>query len=182
MKHVLYYLEKAIDLEILYKIILNDKNLIIFADAFYTNSCKFRSTISFCILILNESVIWISHKQQIIIQSTTKSEYIILTDVIKQAIWLHHFLYAIEKSEIYKKKIIIVYRDNINFLNLIANSVFHSRIKHIQIQYHAIQDYIERNKIQIQYVQINEMLADNLIKALDHIKFKQMIKELDLTN
>ena len=182
MKHVLYYLEKAIDLEILYKIILNDKNLIIFADAFYTNSCKFRSTISFCILILNESVIWISHKQQIIIQSTTKSEYIILTDVIKQAIWLHHFLYAIEKLKIYKKKMTIIYKNNINFLNFTINSVFYFRIKHIQIWYHTIQNYIKRDKIWIQYVQTDEMLADSLIKALNYIKFKQMIKELDLTN
>ena len=105
-----------------------------------------------------------------------------LTDAAKQTIWLHHFLYAIEKSEIYKKKIITVYKNNIDFLNLIVNLIFHSRIKHIQIWYHTIQNYIERDKIQIQYVQINEMLADSLIKALNHIKFKWMIKELDLTN
>ena len=105
-----------------------------------------------------------------------------LADAAKQAIWLHHFLYAIGKLEVYKKKTTTVYRNNIDFLNLTANLIFHFRIKHIQIRYHAIQDYIERGKIQIQYVQINEMLADSLIKALNHIKFKQMIKELGLTN
>jgi hypothetical protein len=38
------------------------------------------------------------------------------------------------------------------------------------------------NKIQLQYIQINEMLADDLIKALNQIKFKQMIKRLYLIN
>jgi len=75
-----------------------------------------------------------------------------------------------------------IYKNNKNFLNLIVNSVFHSQIKHIQIQYHAIQNYIEREEIQFQYIQIDEMLADDLIKALNQIKFEQMIKRLNLIN
>ncbi len=54
-KHILHYLEEAINLEILYK--TDRENLIIFADAFYTNACKFKSTTDFCALILNEPVI-----------------------------------------------------------------------------------------------------------------------------
>src|SRR5438046_237935 len=109
VKHVLCYLERTVDLGILYKITLNDKNLIIFADAFYATACKFKLTISFCVLILNGSVIWISRKQQIITQSTTESKYIVLADVAKQAIWLCHFLYAIGKPEVYKKETTTVY-------------------------------------------------------------------------
>src|SRR5947207_2186013 len=73
-KHVLHYLERAINLEILYK--TNRESLIIFADAFYVNAHKFKLTIEFCALISNESVTWISRKQQITAQSTIKSKYI----------------------------------------------------------------------------------------------------------
>ena len=76
----------------------------------------------------------------------------------------------------------IIYENNKDSLNLTANLIFHSQIKHIQIQYHAIQNYVERGKIQLQYIQTDEMLADNLIKALNQIKFEQMIKRLDLIN
>ena len=75
-----------------------------------------------------------------------------------------------------------IYEDNKDSLDLTANSVFHSWIKHIQVQYHAIRDYVNRGEIQLQYIQTNKMLADGLIKALDQVKFEQMIKRLGLTN
>ena len=67
-------------------------------------------------------------------------------------------------------------------MKLIVNLVFHSRIKYIQVQYHAIRDFVEQGEIELQYIPTNAMLADGLTKALDRVKFKQIIKELDLTN
>ena len=55
IKHLLYYLKDKIDLEILYKI--DRKNLIVFTDAVYANTQKFKLIIKFCILIANNSVI-----------------------------------------------------------------------------------------------------------------------------
>ena len=60
-----------------------------------------------------------------------------------------------------------IYENNKDSLNLTVNLVFHSQTKHIQVQYHAIQDYVERREIQLQYIQINKMLADSLTKSLN---------------
>ena len=87
-----------------------------------------------------------------------------------------------QKSEIYEKKITTIYKNNKDFLNLTVNLIFHFWIKHIQIWYHAIQNYIEREEIQLQYIQIDKMLVNSFIKALNWVKFEQMIKKLDLTN
>ena len=59
---------------------------------------------------------------------------------------------------------------------------FYFRIKHIQIHYHAIWNYVEKREIKIQYISTTDMLADSLIKSLNQMKFERMIKELDLTN
>jgi len=59
-------------------------------------------------------------------QSTTESKYMTLADAVKQAIWLHHLLYAVRKLEIYEKKMTTIYRNNKDSLNLTANLVFHS--------------------------------------------------------
>ena len=131
-KHLLQYLNSTIDLEIIYRPV-NSENLILYADAAYANACKFKSTIRYLAIISNEPVIWISCKQSITVQSTTESKYIALADAAKQAIWLHHLLYAIQKAEVYEKKTTTIYRNNKDSLNLTANSVFHSQIKHIQI-------------------------------------------------
>ena len=179
-KHLLHYLKDKIDLEILYKI--DEENLIIFTDTVYANVWKFKSIIRFCVLIADDSVIWISCKQTVTVQSTTESEYMTLADAAKQVIWLCHLLYVMWKSEIYEKKMTTIYKNNKDSLNLTANPIFHSRTKHIQVRYHAIRDYVERGEIRLQYIQTNKMLADSLIKALNQIKFEQMIKRLNLIN
>ena len=66
-------------------------------------------------------------------QSTTESEYMTLVNAVKQAIWLHHLLYVMQKLKIYEKKMTTIYENNKDSLNLTANLVFHSQIKHIQV-------------------------------------------------
>ena len=101
---------------------------------------------------------------------------------MKQAVWLCHFLYAVGKPEVYKKKATTIFGDNKGSLELTANPVFHSRTKHIQVRYHAIRDFVEQGEIELQYIPTNTMLADGLTKALDRVKFERMIKGLGLTN
>ena len=105
-----------------------------------------------------------------------------LANAVKQAIWLCYLFYIMQKSKIYEKKMTTIYKNNKDSLNLIINSIFHSQIKHIQIWYHAIQNYVEREEIQLQYIQINKMLVNSLIKALNQIKFEWMIKKLSFIN
>ena len=86
------------------------------------------------------------------------------------------------KLKVYKKKATSIFENNKGALELTANPVFHSWIKHIQVQYHAIQEFIEQGEIQLQYIPTDAMLADGLTKALDRVKFERMIKGLGLTN
>ncbi len=125
-KHLLCYLRDKVDLEILYKKSANRENLTVFADAVYANTRKFKSITGFLALISNSPVTWTSRKQTVTAQSTTESEYMTLADAAKQAIWLHHLLYAVRKPEIYEKKMTIIYKNNKNFLNFIINLIFHS--------------------------------------------------------
>ena len=55
-------------------------------------------------------------------------------------------------------------------------------MKHIQVRYHAIREFVKQEEIELQYIPTDVMLADGLIKALDRVKFARMIKGLGLTN
>ena len=180
-KHVLHYLVGMSILEILYKS-LRQHMLYRYADAAYANIRHSKSTSDNCFLIANESVTWSSKKQLIITQSTTESEYIFLVKTVKQAIWLCHLLYMIHRSKIYEKKLTKIYRNNQKSIDLIKNPIFHAQSKHIQIRYHVIRENVEREKVKIKYQSTDEILADNFIKRLNHIKFSQIIEELNLTN
>ena len=126
VKHLFCYLRDKADLEILYKKSTDGENLTVFANAVYANACKFKLITGFLALILNDFVIWISHKQMVTVQSTTESEYMTLVNAVKQAIWLCHLLHTMQKLEIYEKKMTTIYENNKDFLNLTVNLVFHS--------------------------------------------------------
>jgi hypothetical protein len=51
------------------------------------------------------------------------------------------------------------------------NHVFHDKSKHIEIRYHYICDMVQRGAIKLQYVSMNEQVADVLTKPLSRVKF-----------
>jgi hypothetical protein len=55
---------------------------------------------------------------------------------------------------------------------MIENHVFHDKSKQIEIQYHYICDMVQRGSINLQYVIIDEHVADVLTKPLSHVKFE----------
>jgi hypothetical protein len=53
--------------------------------------------------------------------------------------------------------------------------MFHDRSKHIEIMYHFIHDWVQRGAVQLQYVSIDDQVADVLTKALprgNHVYFR----------
>ena len=60
----------------------------------------------------------------------------------------------------------VIYEDNQSVIALTKNPIHHTRMKHIDIQYHFIQDKVESNEIELQYISTDEMVADALTKPL----------------
>jgi hypothetical protein len=67
----------------------------------------------------------------------------------------------------------MIYEDNQSVIVLIKNSQFHARIKHIDIQIHFIREKVIKEFINLAYVSIDQMIADDLTKSLVRDKFVQ---------
>jgi hypothetical protein len=102
--------------------------------------------------------------------STTKAEYIAAAEAAKQAIWIQHFLVAIQKGPKGPTQLGV---NNQGALILALNPVNHLRSKHIRVRYHAIRDFIKSGDIQTIYVPTAQMVADGLTKALRPELLKQ---------
>jgi hypothetical protein len=74
----------------------------------------------------------------------------------------------------------MIYEDNQNVIVLIKNSQFHARIKHIDIQTHFIKEKVIEEFIDLVYVSINQMIADDLTKSLIRDKFVQFRAALEI--
>ena len=52
------------------------------------------------------------------------------------------------------------------------NSVFHDKLKHIEIKYHYIRDMVQKGAMKLQYVVMDEQIVDVLTKPLARVKFE----------
>ena len=59
---------------------------------------------------------------------------------------------------------------------------FHSCTKHIDLQYHFIQEAVEYNKVMINYIPTEDNVANIFMKALPRPKFEGFVEQLGLTD
>jgi hypothetical protein len=51
------------------------------------------------------------------------------------------------------------------------NPTYHSRMKHIDVEYHFMRDMVERNKMLLKKVDTLENITDSLTKSMSVVKF-----------
>ena len=82
------------------------------------------------------AVSWTSKCQPLTALSTTEAEYMSVTQVANEAIWLTVLLKELEVKTTEEPMIIKV--DNQGSMHLTRNREYHARTKHIDIQHHFI--------------------------------------------
>nr|GFA88155.1 ribonuclease H-like domain, reverse transcriptase, RNA-dependent DNA polymerase [Tanacetum cinerariifolium] len=112
-----------------------------------------------------------TQKQATVALSSCESEFIAVTTTATQALWLKRRLSKLTHSEEEKVTIRV---DNKSTITLMKNPVFHERSKHIDTKYHFIRECIEREDIQVKFVNKEYQKADIFTKALPKIKFLTM--------
>lgn len=103
-----------------------------------------------------------SKKQPTIALSTTEAEYIALVQAAKGSIWLQRLPHEVEQDI---EEINTIYEDNQGAIALASNPQFHTRTKHIDIQYYFIRERVESDKVQLEYCPTAEMIADGMKKS-----------------
>ena len=61
---------------------------------------------------------------------------------------------------------------------VVEGPVFHDKSKHIKIKNHYIRDMLQRGSLKVQYVAIDEQVADVLTKPLARVKFEYFREKL----
>lgn len=111
----------------------------------------------------NAAVNWYSKRQNIVALSSTESEYIALSQVTREAIWLRGLINELNQM---KTPTIKIYVDNQSTIKLAENGNYSQRTKHIDIQFHHIKEQIENGTINIEYIPTEENCADALTKPM----------------
>lgn len=72
--------------------------------------------------------------------------------------------------------------DNIGGTYLCQNPVFHSRMKHIVVDFHFVRDQVQRKQVVVTHVHGSAQLAYTFTKALSKQAFHQHLQKLGVVN
>jgi hypothetical protein len=97
----------------------------------------------------------------------------------REVVWLWKLLYGLFGL---KLEVMCIWCYNQNCMKLSKNLVFHDRSKHIEIKYHYIKDMVQRGEVRLQYVIIEEQVADMLTKPLSRTKFEHFKDKLGMVS
>ncbi|GJZ19365.1 retrovirus-related pol polyprotein from transposon TNT 1-94 [Tanacetum coccineum] len=87
--------------------------------------------------------------------STTEAEYVAATQASKEAVWLKMLLEELG----HEQEKITLFCDNQSALYLARNPTFHSKTKHIRVQYHFVREKVEERTVDIETVFIKGALV-----------------------
>jgi hypothetical protein len=140
-----------------------------------------KSTSGTCQLLRRSLVSWSSKKQNSVVLSTAKAEYVSAGSCCAQLLWMKQTLldYGV------KFDCIPLLCDNESAVKIAKNSIQQIRTKHIDICHHFLRDHVGKCDIVMEGVRTNDQLADIFTKPLDEICFCKLRSELnviDLSN
>lgn len=92
----------------------------------------------------------------------------------KEAVWISELLFQIGYSK--RTESLTIYCDNKSTIELTKNPVFHAKTKHIDIAAHYVRELVEDGRINIEYINTKEQLADSLTKCLGRQQYERLCK------
>ena len=126
-----------------------------------------RSQTGFFLKLADGIFLWQSRVQKTIAHSSTEAEYMAMSDCSRQVVWVRNLLAELG----YHVSHIPLSGDNQGSIFIASNPVTEPRSKHIDIRYHYIREVIERNLVEVYFIDGSDNPADMFTKNLGHVKF-----------
>ena len=141
-----------------------DRNMIGYSDADWVGDVDDRHSITGNVFLFAKGAVsWLSKKQATIALSTTEDEFVALSTVTQEAIWLRRLPTDVGTHR------------NDNQGAIAKNPVGHARTKHIDVRYHFVREGVQNGTITLKYVATDEMIVEILTKPLPKHPFNKLV-------
>ncbi|CAA7050341.1 unnamed protein product [Microthlaspi erraticum] len=133
------------------------------------------STNAYILFLGSTPIAWSSKKQKGVARSSTESEYRGVANTAAEIRWICSLL---TELGITLPSVLVIYCDNVGVTYLCANPVFHSRMKHLALNYHFIRDNVQSGALRVTHLSTKDQLADALTKALPRPRFLELFSKI----
>jgi len=130
-----------------------------------------RSTTGFIFTLNGGPVSWCSRRQKVVADSSCQAEYMAANETAKEAIWIRNLQHELGLAPLSLP--VPIHCDNESAVKVVRDPVFHSRMKHVSINYHQTREFEENKLIKMLNIGTSQQLADIFTKAMDRQKFQK---------
>ncbi|KAM1392939.1 hypothetical protein PS1_029222 [Malus domestica] len=177
VKRILRYLQGTLECGLTYSS-THTLDLFAFSDADWASDINTRrSTTGYVVLLGHNPVSWQSKKQVSVSRSSTEVEYKALANAAADVAWIRLIL---KDLQVVLPSPPVLHCDNISALALCSNPVFHSQIKHLDIDFHFVRERVQKRDLHVAYISTTDQVADILTKGLYGPLFVQHCHNLKL--
>ncbi|KAI5325748.1 hypothetical protein L3X38_034822 [Prunus dulcis] len=131
----------------------------------------------FVVFLGSNPISWQSKKQRSVSRSSTEAEYRALANASAEVDWIRQILADLH---VFLSEPPLLFCDNMSALALSSNPVFHSRIKHLDVNFHFVRERVQRKDFLVQYIPTDDQVADILTKGLHSPVFVKHCTNLNL--
>ncbi|KAK0603909.1 hypothetical protein LWI29_010028 [Acer saccharum] len=151
-----------------------------FSDADWAgNKDDYSSTGAYIVYLGRNPISWSSKKQHTIARSSTEAEYRTVASTAAELNWVCFLLTDLGLT---LPTVPTIYCDNVGATQLCSNPIFHSRMKHVAIDFHFIRDQVQSGSLRVTHVSSKDQLADALTKPLPRAAFQNLKCKIGLSN
>ncbi|WMV50790.1 hypothetical protein MTR67_044175 [Solanum verrucosum] len=137
------------------------------------------STIEYVIYIGSTPVSLSFKKQRFVSRSYTEAEYRVVVVALAETNWITNIL---RELHFYLSCIHHILCDNIRTTYICENPVFHSKMKHIAIDFHFVRDQVVNKEVEVKHLHVVDQVADVQTKPLASASFSRMFDNLGIVD
>ena len=138
-----------------------------------------KSTCGYVFLLSEGAISWKSAKQDCIATSTMEAEFVACYETTIQALCLRNFISRLGVIDSIFKPLKI-YCDNSVTIFFSKNDRYSRGAKHMELKYLSVKDEVRKQKVSIQHIRTDMMVADPLTKGLQPKAFKEHVQRMGL--
>jgi len=190
-QHILKYLRSMQDQGLMFDG-QSQQGLIGYSDSDFASTRSDRmSILGNVFMIANGPISWMSKKQKSVATLTMDAEYMAMCAAAKQSQLIALTLRDMGQAQLVGQSAfqptlnqrmkymitspVLIRGDNQAALSLVRDAQIFDRSKHIDVAYHYQRDLLKKNRLRVEFVGTNDMVADRLTKPLAKTPFARFI-------
>ncbi|XP_019167323.1 PREDICTED: uncharacterized protein LOC109163059 [Ipomoea nil] len=112
-------------------------------------SIEGRSTTAYLVYLGDNLISWKSTRQKSVSRSSTEAEYRALSNAAAEVLWVKNLLQELKLGLVEPP---VLFCDNLSATYVCKNPVFHSRMKHLTLEYYFVWDLVANGTLVVRHV------------------------------